>query len=83
MISKLSGLNGAEFDRACQQDAVAAHEKAVKLFQTEAQSGQDPELKAFAQKTLPTSQEHLRMARQASGSSSTSTSTTIESSSSQ
>jgi putative membrane protein len=72
MMSKLSGLNGAEFDRMCQQDAVAAHEKAVKLFQTEAQSGQDPELKAFAQKTLPTLQEHLRMAKQMSGSSSTS-----------
>jgi len=81
MMSKLSGLNGAEFDRMCQQDAVAAHEKAIKLFQTEAQSGQDAELKAFAQKTLPTLQEHLRMARQASGSSSSSLSTTTESSS--
>jgi putative membrane protein len=64
MIQHLSTLNGTEFDKACGRHAVTAHEKAVKLFKTEAQSGQDPELKAFAQKTLPTLEEHLRVAKQ-------------------
>jgi putative membrane protein len=43
---------------------VKDHEKAVKLFQKEAQSGQDPELKQFAQQTLPKLQQHLQMAQQ-------------------
>jgi len=42
---------------------VSDHEEAVALFQKEASSGTDPDLKAFAQKTLPTLQEHLKMAQ--------------------
>jgi len=63
-LKRLSSLSGTEFDRAFAQDAVKAHEQAVKIFQKEAQTGQDPELKAFAQKNLPTLREHLAMARQ-------------------
>jgi putative membrane protein len=66
MMEHLSSLNGIEFDKTCSRDAVEAHEKAVKLFKTEAQSGQDPDLKAFAQRTLPTLEDHLRMAKQLS-----------------
>jgi putative membrane protein len=43
---------------------VTDHEKAVKLFMTEANEGRDADIKAFASKTLPTLQEHLQMARQ-------------------
>lgn len=64
MMDQLSHLNGPEFDREVQQHAVKAHEKAIKLFQNEAVAGQDPDLKAFAQKTLPVLQQHLSMARQ-------------------
>ncbi len=64
MIDHLSSLNGADFDKACARHAVEAHQKAIRLFRTEAQSGQDPDLKAFAQKTLPTLEEHLHMAKQ-------------------
>jgi len=63
MLDRLSAMNGAEFDRACGHHAVEAHQKAIRLFETEAQSGQDQDLKAFAQNTLPTLREHLRMAR--------------------
>jgi len=63
MIDHLSSLKGADFDKATATHAVEAHQKAVRLFRGEAQSGQDSDLKAFAQKTLPTLEEHLRMAK--------------------
>ena len=60
---KLGKLSGAQFDREYMQNQVSDHEKDVTLFRKEADSGQDPQLKAFAQKYLPTIQEHLQMAK--------------------
>jgi putative membrane protein len=60
---KLRGLNGSAFDQAYAQEEVRDHQEDVALFQREASSGQDPDLKAFAQKTLPTLQRHLQMAQ--------------------
>jgi len=71
MIERLSALSGAEFDRMSQRDAVQAHERDIKLFQRAAQNCKDPELRAFAQKTLPILQEHLAMAQQMSSSATT------------
>jgi putative membrane protein len=63
-IDKMSKLSGADFDRAYIKEAgVKDHDKAVKLFQGESTKGKDADVKAFADKTLPTVQEHLRMAR--------------------
>ena len=63
-VAKMSQLSGAEFDRAYVKEAgVKDHNKAAKLFQGEADKGKDADLKAFAAKTLPTVQEHLRMAQ--------------------
>ncbi len=69
MIDNLSSLSGAEFDRVCVKDAVDAHEKAIKDFKTASEECKDPDLKAFAQKTLPILQEHLDMAKKLSSSS--------------
>jgi putative membrane protein len=63
----LSGLRRAEFDRAYIRGQVAAHLCAVGLFEAESQRGADPELRAFAAKTLPTLREHLQHARQHMG----------------
>jgi len=60
---RLAKLNGAAFDRAYMEDMVKDHEKDVKEFERESTSGKDPDFKAFAGKTLPTLQEHLKMAR--------------------
>jgi putative membrane protein len=63
-VTKMSQLSGAAFDSAYVKEAgVKDHNKAVKLFQSEADKGKDADLKAFASKTLPTIQEHLRMAQ--------------------
>jgi putative membrane protein len=62
-INKLTSKNGKDFDKAYMKDAVDDHEKAVKLFEKESKDGQDPDLKAWAAKTLPTLQKHLDMAK--------------------
>jgi putative membrane protein len=63
LIAKMSALSGAEFDRAYAKEMVKDHNKDVALFQRQASRGADADLKTFAQKTLPTLQEHLSMAR--------------------
>jgi len=68
MKDKLSKLSGTAFDRAYMSEMVKDHRTDVSEFQKEANSGRDPEAKAFAAKTLPTLQEHLRMAEQANNS---------------
>jgi putative membrane protein len=70
-LAKMQALTGSEFDSRYIKDAgVKDHEKAVKLFQKQATDGKDPELKAYAAKTLPTLQEHLTMAQSLAGTSS-------------
>lgn len=59
---RLQKMSGADFDRAYMKDMVADHKADVAEFEREAKSGRDPELKAFAEKTLPTLKEHLQMA---------------------
>lgn len=54
---------GAAFDRGFVDHAIEHHEKDIALFETESKSGSDPELKAFATKTLPALREHLKIAQ--------------------
>lgn len=62
---KLAKLSGAEFDKEYMTAMVKDHEDDVKAFETQSKDGNDPDVKAFAAKTLPTLQEHLQMARDA------------------
>jgi putative membrane protein len=62
-MKKFSKLTGEKFDREYADMMVKDHEKAVSLFEKESKSGDSAELKDFAAKTLPTLQEHLKMAR--------------------
>ena len=63
MIDKLSSADGRDFDRKFERDSVSAHEKAIRLFKREADHGRDADLRAFAQKTLPTLEQHLQQAK--------------------
>jgi len=61
---RLSKLSGAAFDRAYMKAMVADHVEDVNAFKMEAKSGKDADVKAWAAKTLPTLEEHLKMARE-------------------
>ena len=63
-VKRLSGMNGAQFDQNYAQEELRDHQQTVALFRKEAESGKDQALKEFAQKTLPTLQQHLQMAQQ-------------------
>jgi putative membrane protein len=59
-VTMLQAMTGPTFDVAYAQEQAADHVVAVALFQSEAQSSLDPELRAFAQKYLPVLQRHLQ-----------------------
>ena len=62
---KLSKLSGAQFDKAYMDAMVKDHDKDVKEFKKEtADGGLDPDLKAWAQKTLNVIEEHDHIAHQ-------------------
>jgi len=65
MYQKLSAEQGADFDDCylCQQ--VLAHQEALMCFRKEAKKGQDKDLKAFAEKTIPALREHMDHVRNA------------------
>lgn len=63
VYDRLSKLQGAQFDRAYMQDMVKDHKGDVAEFQREANGGKNADLKGFASETLPTLQEHLKMAQ--------------------
>ena len=66
MLDDLRSKTGKDFDRAYDQGQVQAHEQAVALFEKYAESGDNPELKQWAAKTLPHLKEHLAMAKKLS-----------------
>ena len=63
MQERLSKSTGAAFDRAYMQMMVSDHRKAASEFRLAARAARDPEVKSWAAKTLPTIEEHLKMAQ--------------------
>jgi putative membrane protein len=61
---RLAKLSGAAFDRAYMQAMVEDHQKDVAAFRAESQNGKDPDVKAWAAKTLPTLEQHYQQAQQ-------------------
>jgi putative membrane protein len=64
MVNDLNKMSGTSFDKAYVDDMVKAHQHDEAAFQKEADSTQDPELKAFANDTLQTVKSHLAMIQQ-------------------
>jgi putative membrane protein len=61
---RMAKLSGAEFDREYMRQMVRDHDADVKEFQREADRARDPDVKAWAAKTLPTLKEHQQQAHQ-------------------
>ena len=62
-LSRFGKLEGSDFDKAYIKDMVSDHKKDVKDFQTEADKAEDADLKGWVTKTLPTLEDHLRLAQ--------------------
>ncbi len=62
-LDKLKGLSGADFTKQYHDDQVTAHKNATDLYKRYAESGDNAALKAFAIKTKPHLDEHLKMAQ--------------------
>ena len=61
---KLAKLSGKDFDKAYVSDMVKDHEKDVHEFEKASKELKDPDLKAWATKTLPVIQGHLKMIKE-------------------
>lgn len=58
-IDELKAKKGAEFDKAYVDMMVDDHQEDINKFEDEAKNGKDPDVKAFASKTLPVLNKHL------------------------
>jgi putative membrane protein len=66
-LDELKQLQGQAFDRAWVYTQFADHQKDILCYRDVAQEAQDPQLKDYAQQTLPTLQQHLEHASMLAG----------------
>ena len=59
-IDELKAKKGADFDQAYVDMMVTDHKEDISKFEDEAKNGKDPDVKAFASKTLPVLNKHLQ-----------------------
>jgi putative membrane protein len=64
-FDKLSKIKGADFDRAYVKDMISQHQEAIMKYEMEAKNSKNAEVKAWAEKWLPTVREHLKLAQAA------------------
>jgi putative membrane protein len=59
-VKQLMRLKGTAFDRDFLHHEIQDHQKAIAQFKQEAEHGENPDIKAYADKTLPSLENHLR-----------------------
>jgi putative membrane protein len=59
IMDSLKNKTGADFDKEYVEEMVDDHEKDVAAFEDKAKNAKDADVKAFAEKTLPTLRKHL------------------------
>jgi putative membrane protein len=62
-LKRLSGLQGAAFDKAYMQRMIDDHEAAITMFESQTKLGKDAKLNDFAKTTLPKIRDHLKEAK--------------------
>jgi putative membrane protein len=67
VAADLSSKSGKAFDKAYMDAMVKDHDKDVAEFQNMSTNATDPDLKAWVTKTLPTLQDHQKMAKEIAG----------------
>lgn len=67
LMDRLSGLEGAEFDKAYMAVMRDAHENDIDEFEDETKDAKDPDVRAFATKQLPVLQGHHQHAKDSKG----------------
>src|SRR5262245_11738988 len=63
-LRNLRNRRGESFDRAYMRQMVDDHQSTLAMFRTYARNGDDPDLRAWAQQTLPALEHHHTMARE-------------------
>jgi putative membrane protein len=64
LYDELQQKSGAEFDQAYMDEMVSDHEEDVEEYESYLEPAQDPDLRNYAEQTLPTLKEHLELAKQ-------------------
>lgn len=67
MIDKVQKTSGPDFDKKYMEGMVKDHVKDIEDFRKATEKVKDPELKAWAQKTLPVLEQHLQSAKGIAG----------------
>jgi putative membrane protein len=57
-LDQLKNKSGADFVKQYRETQKKAHDEAIALFEKQARDGQDQDLKAFAEKSLPVLRKH-------------------------
>ena len=65
--AKLSHLTGARFDEDYVRHMLHGHDRAIAEFENEIEHEQDAAIRAYAEKALPTIQDHIRIAEDLAG----------------
>jgi len=59
MIGPFQKLKGESFDRRYIHDMIAGHTAAIATYKKEAADAENPDVKSYAEETIPTLQKHL------------------------
>lgn len=63
-IDQIAAIKGDAFDPEYMKSMVKDHEDAVSRFEDQSRNGTDPDVRAFADRMLPTLRDHLQQARE-------------------
>jgi putative membrane protein len=64
MIAPMEKLKGAAFDHKYAMEMVEGHTKAIAVYEKEAKDASSSDVKAYAEKALPTLKDHLSAAKE-------------------